>query len=125
MNYLWNNFYQKLGIIGSNNFYFARLDKKLSKGIAKLSIIRETCGDGDIVIDIDATSQFVGRQVLGVISSVYDGGSQRILSIPIDQVDRYLNPQKYAQRNLKKDTPEPFRYPKMSNKNNPATNSGP
>ena len=38
------------------------------------AVVRELCADGEIIVEIDADSGFIGRQALKIISAVYDGG---------------------------------------------------
>ena len=43
--------------------------------MAKIAAVRELCGDGDIVVEIDGNAEMVGRQGLNLVSVMYDGGS--------------------------------------------------
>lgn len=102
--------------------------------MSRTSLVRELCGDGDIVIDMDAGSSFVGRQALGVISAVYDGGYNRVEVMGKSQYEMFksrLNKGKQPP-NLKRDpnvpkpiTPPSSIIPLTPPQANPNTNPNP
>jgi hypothetical protein len=74
MNYLWDKHYYSMGNINIFNLNFVRFDEKIGKIVGIGAVVRELCADGEIVVEIDADSGFIGRQALKIISAVYDGG---------------------------------------------------
>lgn len=92
MKWVWDKFRDRVTLVGTDSFYFVRLDRKMGRMYSRVSLAREMCADGDIVVDLDATSAFVGRQALNVISATYDGGTERMMMVPKSRLESIKNP---------------------------------
>ena len=57
--------------------------------LAKTAAVREFCGVGDIVVEIDGEAELVGRQSLKLLSAKYDGGNDRTDLMAKDLVKNY------------------------------------
>lgn len=86
MTILYRNYHAHISRVGDSSFYFVKLDQKIQARDAKMAAVRELCGDGDIVLQVDIgehydsskqkymESGFIGRQAFAVLSIHYDGG---------------------------------------------------